>query len=72
MLQNIQLKFDGEMLPAGKNIQNVVIRNITFHGVIRDLQALPAQVYGTSSNAGINYEGVSLRRVTNAWVDHCA
>ncbi|AFT89971.1 pectate lyase family protein [Paraburkholderia phenoliruptrix] len=72
VLKNIQLKFDGEMLPAGKNIQNVVIRNITFHGVIRDLQALPAQVYGTSSNAGINYEGVSLRRVTNAWVDHCA
>ncbi|MFT0174903.1 pectate lyase [Paraburkholderia mimosarum] len=72
VLKNIQLKFDGEMLPDGKYIENVVIRNITFHGVIRDLQALPAQVYGTSSNVGINYEGVSLRRVNNAWIDHCA
>ncbi|MGF6536928.1 pectate lyase [Paraburkholderia youngii] len=72
VLKNVQFKFDGEMLPADQNIQNVVIRNITFHGIIGDLQALPAQVYGTSNNAGVNYEGVSLRRVTNAWVDHCS
>ncbi|HDR9504218.1 MAG TPA: pectate lyase [Paraburkholderia sp.] len=70
-LENIQLKFDGEMLPTAQNIENVVIRNITFRGVIADLQALPAQVYGTSNNVGINYEGISLRRVTNAWIDHC-
>ncbi|WP_338016127.1 pectate lyase [Xanthomonas arboricola] len=70
-LQNIQLKFSGEMLPAGTNIQNVVIRNISFAGNIGDLQALPNQVEGTSNNIGINYLGVSLRRVSNAWIDHC-
>ncbi len=70
-LQNIQLKFSGEKLPAGVNIQNVVIRNISFFGNIGDLQALPDQVKGTSSNTGINYVGVSLRRVSNAWIDHC-
>jgi len=71
ILENIQLKFDGEQLPSGQNIQNIVVKNITFHGVIADLQALPAQVYGTDNYTGINYEGVSLRRVTNAWIDHC-
>lgn len=70
-LQNIQLKFDGELLSSGTNIQNIVIKNITFYGNISDLQALPTQVYGTSNNVGINYEGVSLRRITNAWIDHC-
>lgn len=71
VLENIQLKFDGELLPSGQNIQNIVVKNITFHGVIADLQALPTQVYGTSNYTGINYEGVSLRRITNAWIDHC-
>ncbi|QDS07609.1 pectate lyase [Xanthomonas citri pv. glycines] len=70
-LQNIQLKFSGENLPAGINIQNVVIRNISFSGNIGDLQALPDQVKGTSNNTGINYVGVSLRRISNAWIDHC-
>ncbi|WAT16367.1 pectate lyase [Xanthomonas fragariae] len=70
-LQNIQLKFSGEKLPTGTNIQNVVIRNISFFGNIGDLQALPDQVKGTSNNTGINYVGVSLRRISNAWIDHC-
>lgn len=65
-LQNIQLKFSGENLPAGTNIQNVVIRNISFSGNVGDLQALPDQVEGTSNNIGINYVGVSLRRISNA------
>ncbi|MFS8465842.1 pectate lyase [Xanthomonas campestris pv. raphani] len=71
VLQNIQLKFSGEKLPAGENIQNVVIRNISFAGNIGDLQSLPYQVKGTSNNIGINYMGVSLRRTSNAWIDHC-
>ncbi|MFC7521145.1 pectate lyase [Xanthomonas populi] len=71
VLQNIQLKFSGEKLPTGVNIQNVVIRNISFFGNIGDLQALPDQVKGTSNNIGINYVGVSLRRISNAWIDHC-
>lgn len=71
VLENIQLKFSGQMLPTGTNIQNVVIKNITFRGRIADLQAMPTQVVGTSNNVGINYLGVSLRRVTNAWIDHC-
>jgi pectate lyase len=65
VLQNIQLKFDGELLPTGTNIQNIVVKNITFYGNITDLQNM------TSSGPGINYEGISFRRVTNAWVDHC-
>lgn len=71
VLENIQLKFSGETLDTGTNIQNIVVKNITFRGRIADLQALPKQVYGTSNNVGINYLGVSLRRVTNAWIDHC-
>lgn len=71
ILENIQLKFSGETLAAGVYIQNVVVKNITFRGRIADLQALPTQVYGTSNNVGINYLGVSLRRVKNAWINHC-
>jgi pectate lyase len=70
-LENIQLKFSGEKLPAGTNIENVVVRNLTFHGHIADLQAMPPQIYGTAENIGINYLGVSFRRVSNLWVDHC-
>jgi pectate lyase len=71
VLENIQLKFDGEQLPAGQAVRNIVVKNLTFHGRIADLQALPPQVSGTKDNAGINYEGVSLRRVVDAWIDHC-
>lgn len=71
VLENIQLKFDGEQLPVGQAIENIVVRNITFHGRIADLQALPPQVFGTPDTIGINYEGVSLRRTVNAWIDHC-
>ncbi|WPC76382.1 hypothetical protein [Vibrio porteresiae] len=71
VLENIQLKFDGEMLTTGTNIENIKIANITFRGNISDLQALPTQVYGTSNDVGINYEGVSLRRITNAYITHC-
>lgn len=71
ILENIQLKFDGELLPTGQNLQNIIVRNITFRGRIADLQAMPTQVNGTANKAGVNYLGVSLRRVTNAWVDHC-
>ena len=71
ILENIQLKFSGEQLATGVYIQNVVVKNITFRGRIADLQALPKQVYGTTNNIGINYLGVSLRRVKNAWIDHC-
>lgn len=70
-LENIQLKFTGEKLPAGTNIENVVVRNITFHGRIADLQALPQQLFGTANKVGINYLGVSFRRISNATVDHC-
>lgn len=74
VLENIQLKFDGEQLSTGTNIENIKISNITFYGSITDLQALPTQVYGSSSSSktvGINYEGVSLRRVSNALITHC-
>ncbi|MCJ2122506.1 hypothetical protein [Methylobacterium sp. J-077] len=71
VLENIQLKFSGEKLSDGRNISNIIIRDITFSGRISDLQALPPQVKGTSDDAGINYLGVSLRRVSNAWIDHC-
>ncbi|MBS1207714.1 MAG: pectate lyase [Proteobacteria bacterium] len=71
VLENIQLKFSGEQLSTGTNIQNIVVKNITFKGRIADLQALPKQIAGTSNNIGVNYLGVSLRRVTNAWIDHC-
>lgn len=74
VLENIQLKFDGEQLATGTNIENIKISNITFYGSITDLQALPTQVYGSSSSSktvGINYEGISLRRVSNALITHC-
>lgn len=74
VLENIQLKFDGELLTTGTNIQNIKISNITFYGSIPDLQAMPAQVYGStdaSKTLGINYEGISLRRVSNALITHC-
>jgi len=73
-LENIQLKFDGELLSSGTNIQNVKIANLTFFGSIADLQAMPTQTVGatdTTKTAGINYEGISLRRVTNALITHC-
>ncbi|MFM2481957.1 pectate lyase [Celerinatantimonas sp. YJH-8] len=71
VLENIQLKFDGEQLSSGTNIENIKVSNITFHGNIRDLQNLPTQVHGSSNNVGINYEGVSLRRISNALITHC-
>lgn len=71
VLENVQLKFSGELLATGTNIQNIVVKNITFKGRISDLQALPKQIAGTTNNIGVNYLGVSLRRVTNAWIDHC-
>lgn len=71
-LENIQIKISGEKLDAGRHIENIVIKNITFHGKIADLQALPPQIQGTDNKAGVNYLGVSLRRVKNAWIDHCA
>lgn len=73
-LENIQLKFDGELLPAGTNIQNIKIANLSFFGKIADLQAMPAQIFGSSDSsrlAGINYEGISFRRITNGLVTHC-
>lgn len=70
-LENIQLKFDGEKLSTGTNIENIKVSNISFYGKISDLQNLPTQIYGTSDNVGINYEGVSLRRVSNALITHC-
>ncbi|MBF8999870.1 MULTISPECIES: pectate lyase family protein [Vibrio] len=70
-LENIQLKFDGEQLSTGTNIENIKISNLSFYGNISDLQNLPTQIYGTDDNVGINYEGVSLRRITNAYITHC-
>ena len=70
-LENIQIKISGEKLDSDKSISNIVIKNITFHGKIADLQALPKQVQGTDNKAGVNYLGVSLRRVKNVWIDHC-
>jgi pectate lyase len=74
VLQNIQLKFSGELLSTGTNIQNVLIKNITFYGNIPALQALPASetdISVSGNHAGVNYLGVSFRRITNAWMDHC-
>ena len=74
VLQNIQLKFDGELLAAGTNIQNIIVKNITFYGNIPALQALPASetdISVSGNHTGVNYEGISFRRTTNAWVDHC-
>ncbi|MCZ8518328.1 MULTISPECIES: pectate lyase family protein [Paenibacillus] len=70
VLQNIQLKFSGEQLAAGTNIQNVVIKNITFYGNISDLQKMSGAAT-QPGGAGTNYLGVSFRRTTNVWVDHC-
>ncbi|MFM2484435.1 pectate lyase family protein [Celerinatantimonas yamalensis] len=71
ILENIQLKFDGEQLTKGTNIENIKISNITFYGNIGDLQALPTQIKGSSNTVGINYEGISLRRISNAVITHC-
>jgi pectate lyase len=70
VLQNIQLKFSGEQLPAGQYINNILIKNITFYGKISDLQNLSGADI-QPGGIGTNYLGVSFRRVTNAWVDHC-
>ena len=70
-LLNIQLKFDGEKLAPGVKIENIVVRNLSFQGIVSDLQALPRQQFATPESLGINYEGVSFRRCANVWVDHC-
>lgn len=69
-LENIQLKFSGQNLPTATNIQHVVIKNIAFYGRIADLQTLSGDDI-TIGGSGTNYLGVSFRRVTDAWVDHC-
>lgn len=69
-LENIQLKFSGELLPEGTNINNVVIKNINFRGKISDLQKLSGKEI-LPGGSGTNYLGISLRRTTNAWIDHC-
>ncbi len=69
VLQNIQLKFDGELLPTGTNIQNIIVKNITFYGNIADLQAMTGSAI-QPGGTGTNYEGISFRRCTNVWVDH--
>lgn len=70
VLQNIQLKFSGELLPAGTNIENIVIKNITFYGNITDLQNLSGTAI-QPGGTGTNYLGLSFRRTSNVWVDHC-
>ena len=70
VLQNIQLKFSGELLPTGTNIENIVIKNITFYGRISDLQNLSGSAI-QPGGTGTNYLGLSFRRTTNVWVDHC-
>ena len=75
VLNNIQLKFSGERLPAGTNIMNLIIRNISFYGSIPALQALPPSETDNSvpgAHAGIGYLGVSFRRCSNVWFDHCS
>ena len=69
-LENIQIKFSGEQLPEGTNINNVVIKNITFRGKIPDLQRLSGSAI-VPGGSGTNYLGISFRRTTNALVDHC-
>jgi len=71
-LENIQLKFNAEKLPAGTYIENIKVANLTFFGRITDLQAMPQQVFGTDAKDGINYLGVSLRRINNVLITHCA
>lgn len=68
-LVNIQLKFDGEMLPSNQSINNIVVKNITFNGIISDLQKLTGNDI-KPGGSGVNYEGISLRRINNAWIDH--
>ncbi|OXM84967.1 pectate lyase [Paenibacillus rigui] len=70
VLQNIQLKFSGELLSAGTNIENIVIKNITFYGNITDLQNLSGTAI-QPGGTGTNYLGLSFRRTSNVWVDHC-
>lgn len=70
VLQNIQLKFSGEQLASGTNIQNVVIKNITFYGNISDLQRLSGSAI-QPGGSGTNYLGLSFRRTSNVLVDHC-
>lgn len=69
-LQNIQLKFDGELLSAGTNIQNIVVKNINFYGNITDLQRFSGS-QTQPGGLGTNYEAVSFRRCTNVLVTHC-
>lgn len=74
VLQNIQLKFDGELLSTGTNITNIVVKNITFYGNIPSLQALPSSetdISVSGNHSGVNYLGVSFRRCTNVTLDHC-
>jgi len=74
VLQNIQLKFDGELLSGTTNIQNILVKNLTFYGNIAALQALPpseTDISVSGNHSGVNYLGVSFRRCTNVWVDHC-
>ena len=66
-LVNIQLKFDGEMLPGNQVISNIVVKNIAFNGNISDLQKLTGNDI-KPGGSGVNYEGVSLRRINNAWI----
>ncbi|WP_282938567.1 hypothetical protein [Paenibacillus sp. RC67] len=70
VLQNIQLKFSGEQLATGTNIENIVIKNITFYGNITDLQNLSGAAI-QPGGSGTNYLGLSFRRTSNVWVDHC-
>ena len=69
-LENIKLKFDGEMLANDVNISNIVVKNINFRGKISDLQRLSGKEI-VPGGSGTNYEGVSLRRITNCLIDHC-
>lgn len=74
VLQNIQLKFDGELLATGLNIQHIVVKNITFYGNIAGLQSLGSgdtDVTASGQHRGINYLAVSFRRCSDVWVDHC-
>ncbi|PXV84599.1 pectate lyase [Lachnotalea glycerini] len=70
VLENIQLKFDGELLSNGTNISNIVVKNITFRGNISVLQKLSG-ADTQPGGIGTNYLGISFRRTTNALVDHC-
>ncbi|MDS0524854.1 hypothetical protein NNC19_04120 [Clostridium sp. SHJSY1] len=70
VLENIQLKFDGEMLSGDTNISNIVVKNITFRGNISTLQKLKG-ADTQPGGIGTNYMGVSFRRTTNALIDHC-